>query len=93
MARDALCVLNIMASKRMKCFTLPDVIRYRFLVPANIRDALSLNCGPRHRKAPWRRLQISSEVSATSERQNPIQLSEPLYTPADEDFFFFDRRV
>lgn len=43
---------------------------------------------PRRRKAPWRRLQISSEVSATSERQNPIQLSEPLCTLADEDFFF-----
>lgn len=45
---------------------------------------------PRRRKAPWRRLQISSEVSATSERQNPIQLSEPLYTPADEDFSLTD---
>lgn len=40
-------------------------------------------------KALWRRLQTSSEVSVTSWVSEPIQLSKPLYTSANEDFFFW----
>lgn len=85
MARDALCVLNIMESMRMKSFTHLDIKCYRFPVPVNIRDTFSLNCGSSS-KAPWRRRQVSSEVSVTSEHRSPIHLSKPLETSVAENF-------